>query len=86
MAYEDLTVPELKDLLRERGLPLSGKKADLILGRLSEAEEPQEAESPRRQRSPRKNQRKGSKKTTTTRTRGTSRSGTTYTLPGRSQF
>ena len=30
MAYEDLTVPELKDLLRERGLPLSGKKADLI--------------------------------------------------------
>ena len=85
MAYEDLTVPELKDLLRERGLPLSGKKADLIT-RLSEAEEPQEAEEPRRQRSPRKNQRKGSKKTTTTRTRGTSRSGTTYTLPGRSQF
>ncbi len=41
MAYEDLTVPELKDLLRERGLPLSGKKADLI-ARLSDAEEPQE--------------------------------------------
>ena len=46
MAYEDLTVPELKDLLRERGLPLSGKKADLIT-RLSEAEEPQEAEEPK---------------------------------------
>ena len=45
MAYEDLTVPELKDLLRERGLPLSGKKADLI-ARLSEAEEPQEASRP----------------------------------------
>ena len=46
MAYEDLTVPELKELLRERGLPLSGKKADLIT-RLSEAEEPQEAEEPK---------------------------------------
>ena len=46
MAYDELTVPELKDLLRERGLPLSGKKADLI-ARLSEAEEPQEeAEEP----------------------------------------
>ena len=44
MAYEDLTVPELKELLRERGLPLSGKKADLI-ARLSEAEEPQEAQA-----------------------------------------
>jgi len=28
--YEKLTVAELKDLLREGGLPLSGKKADLI--------------------------------------------------------
>ena len=46
MAYEDLTVPELKDLLRERGLPLSGKKADLI-ARLSDADEPQEEEEPR---------------------------------------
>tara|TARA_B100000686_G_scaffold173813_1_gene180975 strand:- start:52 stop:729 length:678 start_codon:yes stop_codon:yes gene_type:complete len=47
MALEDLTVPELKDLLRERGLPVSGKKADLIT-RLSEADEaqqePQDAE------------------------------------------
>ena len=30
MDYEKLTVAELKDLLREGGLPLSGKKADLI--------------------------------------------------------
>jgi len=30
MSFEDLTVPELKDLLRERELPVSGKKADLI--------------------------------------------------------
>ena len=37
MAYENLTVAELKELLRERGLPVSGKKADLI-SRLSEGE------------------------------------------------
>ncbi len=36
--YSDMTVAELKDLLRELGLPLSGKKADLI-ARLEEAEE-----------------------------------------------
>ena len=28
--YDDLTVAELKDILREAGLPLSGKKADLV--------------------------------------------------------
>ncbi len=28
--YEDMTVAQLKDILREQGLPLSGKKADLI--------------------------------------------------------
>ncbi len=33
--YEDMTVAELKDLLREAGLTVSGKKADLI-ARLSE--------------------------------------------------
>lgn len=38
MAYENLTVNELKELLRERGLPVSGRKADLIT-RLSEGEE-----------------------------------------------
>ena len=37
MAYENLTVAELKELLKERGLPVSGKKADLI-ARLSEDE------------------------------------------------
>ena len=39
MAYENLTVAELKELLRERGLPVSGKKADLI-ARLSEDKGP----------------------------------------------
>ena len=34
----DLTVAELKDLLRDAGLPVSGKKADLI-ARLEEADE-----------------------------------------------
>ena len=38
MAYENLTVAELKELLRERGLPVSGKKADLV-ARLSEGED-----------------------------------------------
>ena len=41
MEYENLTVAELKELLRERGLPVSGKKADLI-ARLSESEAPAE--------------------------------------------
>ncbi|MBR80008.1 MAG: 50S ribosomal protein L32e [Euryarchaeota archaeon] len=41
VAYDDMTVAELKDLLRERGLPVSGKKADLI-SRLNEAESPEE--------------------------------------------
>ena len=41
MAYENLTVAELKELLRERGLPVSGKKADLI-ARLSEDKGPTE--------------------------------------------
>lgn len=36
--YSEMTVAELKDLLRELGLPLSGKKADLI-ARLEESEE-----------------------------------------------
>jgi large subunit ribosomal protein L32e len=30
MAYENMTVAELKELLREAGLPVSGKKSDLI--------------------------------------------------------
>ena len=46
MTYDDMTVAQLKDLLREQGLPVSGKKAELI-SRLNEAEvseeEPEEA-------------------------------------------
>ena len=47
MEYDSMTVAELKDLLRDAGLPVSGKKADLI-ARLQEAadvpEEPEEVE------------------------------------------
>jgi len=43
LAYEDMTVAELKVLLKERGLPVSGKKADLI-SRLSEEEPVEEVE------------------------------------------
>jgi len=38
MAYENMTVAELKELLREAGLPVSGKKSALI-ERLSESNE-----------------------------------------------
>ena len=41
--YEGMTVAELKVLLREQGLPVSGKKSELI-ERLSNA---QEVESPK---------------------------------------
>ena len=44
MTYEELTVAELKDLLRERGLPVSGRKSELV-ARLTDADEaPSEAE------------------------------------------
>ena len=36
--YENMTVAQLKDVLRERGLPVSGKKAELI-ARLQESPE-----------------------------------------------
>ena len=36
--YEDMTVAELKVMLKERGLPVSGKKSDLI-ERLSQSPE-----------------------------------------------
>ena len=36
--YENMTVAELKELLKDAGLPVSGKKADLI-ARLSDVEE-----------------------------------------------
>ena len=37
MTYDDLTVANLKDLLRERGLPVSGRKSELV-ERLIEAD------------------------------------------------
>ena len=44
--YEDMTVAELKVLLKEHGLPVSGKKADLIerLSQSSQEEEPEVVE------------------------------------------
>ena len=44
MDYDSMTVAELKDLLRDAGMPVSGKKADLI-ARLQEASDvPEESE------------------------------------------
>jgi len=47
--YEGMTVAELKALLKEQGLPVSGKKADLIerlSGAKEETTEPEEVEAP----------------------------------------
>jgi hypothetical protein len=41
--YEDMTVAELKVILKERDLPVSGKKADLI-ERLSQSAEEEDLE------------------------------------------
>ena len=41
--YEEFTVAQLKDLLRERELPVSGKKADLVARLVDDVIEPEEA-------------------------------------------
>ncbi|MDP6533968.1 MAG: SAP domain-containing protein, partial [Candidatus Poseidoniia archaeon] len=41
--YESLTVPELKELLKAQGMPVSGKKAELV-ERLSSAGNNEEEE------------------------------------------
>lgn len=43
MAYSDLTIFELRDELRSRGLPVSGSKDELV-ARLAEAEEHSDVE------------------------------------------
>lgn len=44
MDYDDMTVAELKDLLREGGLPVSGKKADLIARLQDMKDSPEESQ------------------------------------------
>ena len=44
MDYDSMTVAELKDLLRDAGLPVSGKKADLITRLQEAADVPEESE------------------------------------------
>ena len=44
MDYDSMTVAELKDLLRDAGLPVSGKKADLIARLQEVADAPEESE------------------------------------------
>ena len=44
MAYDELTVVELKDMLRERGLPVSGRKSELVARLIDADEAPSEAE------------------------------------------
>ena len=38
--FENMTVAQLKDVLRERGLPVSGKKAELVARLMEESESP----------------------------------------------
>ena len=38
--FEKMTVAQLKDVLRERGLPVSGKKAELVARLMEESESP----------------------------------------------
>lgn len=45
MDYASQTVPQLKEILKERGLPLDGKKADLV-ARLNESDSPATASAP----------------------------------------
>ena len=44
MDYDSMTVAELKDLLRDAGMPVSGKKADLIARLQEAADVPEESE------------------------------------------
>ena len=44
MDYDSMTVAELKDLLRDAGMPVSGKKADLIARLQEAADAPEESE------------------------------------------
>ena len=44
MDYDSMTVAELKDLLRDAGLPVSGKKADLIARLQEVADAPEDSE------------------------------------------
>ena len=44
--FENMTVAQLKDVLRDRGLPVSGKKAELIARLMEESEKPLVEDAP----------------------------------------
>jgi len=44
--FENMTVAQLKDVLRDRGLPVSGKKAELIARLMEESENPHVEDAP----------------------------------------
>ena len=44
--FENMTVAQLKDVLRDRGLPVSGKKAELIARLMEESEKPPVEDAP----------------------------------------
>ena len=44
--FENMTVAQLKDVLRDRGLPVSGKKAELIARLMEESEKPPVEDTP----------------------------------------
>ena len=44
--FENMTVAQLKDVLRDRGIPVSGKKAELIARLMEESEKPPVEDAP----------------------------------------
>ena len=60
--FENMTVAQLKDVLRDRGLPVSGKKAELIARLMEESEKPPVEDAPAIEEDDYEDEEKGRKK------------------------